>query len=85
MNRKTFWENKGVVFKQVETIGMALSGATTEPYLTWTAVFKGKFIANGGSSLDRLIEWMDGKEEKMVQRIELVNNNKLKSKSVYNY
>jgi len=74
MNRKTFWESKGIVFKQVETIGMALSGATTDPYLTWTAVYKGKFIANGGSSLDRLVEWMDGKEDKMIQRIELIKN-----------
>ena len=67
---KSYWEKLGVRFKQTETIGMSVDGQTSEPYLTWVAIYRGKFIATGGTKIDSMMEWMDKKHEFILARME---------------
>ena len=69
---KSYWEKLGVKFKQTETIGMSLSGHSSEPYLTWVAVYRGKFIASGGVKIESMLEWMSKKEKFIMERMEKI-------------
>ena len=79
---RAYWEKQGVRFKQTETIGISISGATSKPFLTWSAYYKEKYLAGGGgTSVDSLAQWM-GKKHKMIaerMRSILLTNPKRKS------
>ena len=74
---KAYWEKKGVRFKQTETIGISLSGSTSNPYLTWSAYYKKKYLTGGGgTSLDGFIEWMNKKHDMIIGRMQKIDSGK---------
>jgi len=66
------WEKLGVKFKQTESIGFSLSGGFSEPHLTWVAVYKGQHVSGGGRSLERFIEWINKREDKIIAKIKSI-------------
>ena len=66
---KSSWEKLGVKFSQSECIPFSLSSGLSEPYMAWQAVYKNKMVASGGRSLDRMIEWMNAREDKIIAKM----------------
>jgi len=70
---KSSWEKLGVKFSQSECISFSLSSGPSEVYMAWQAVYKNKMVASGGRSLERMIEWMNTREAKILAKIKATN------------
>jgi len=66
---QAYWEKKKVTFEEVECIPFGLNGACGLPYKTWQAVYKKQEIAGGSSSIGKLIEWLDSRHDKIIEKI----------------
>ena len=69
---KSSWQKLGVTFKQTESIGFSLGGGFSEPRLTWVALYKDKYLATGGRSIELMIEWMNAREDKIIAKIKSI-------------
>lgn len=66
---KSSWEKLGVKFSQSECIPFGIGGTFGEPHMDWQAVYKNIMLASGGRSLDRMIEWMNAREDKIIAKM----------------
>lgn len=64
-----YWETKGVKFVKSKCIPMSLSGAMGEERDSWLAYYKKEYLASGGNTLESIVDWMDQKKDKMLQRM----------------
>jgi hypothetical protein len=66
---QAYWEKKKVTFEETECIPFGMSGSCGLPYKTWRAVYKNEVIDGGCPSIVELIEWMNSRHDKTVERI----------------
>ena len=71
-----YWERKKVKFIKTKCIPMGLSGAMGEERDSWMASYKSQHFASGGYTLESLLDWMDSKKDKMLQRIKMIDEAK---------
>ena len=71
-----YWERKGVKFVKSKCIPMSLSGAMGEERDSWNAYYKKQYFASGGYTLESILDWMDSKKDKMLQRMKSIDDGK---------
>lgn len=55
---------------------MSLGGAMGEERDSWSAYYKKKYLTGGSSSIEFLVEYMNQKQERINNRIKLINEGK---------